>query len=160
MCNTCDELICDRCSREGPHNTSYHVLQTIEVAYKYRKKIIDQNFSKCLDIKKEVLERKMNNLQLVVDKLKEAGSFIAKDTKVYFERLANNLKNSFNTDVSEYIARVEYYEGEVRDINGMINYFNKYMDNSRHFEFLVIYSRIFSKMKELEDRKHGSLEIM
>jgi hypothetical protein len=157
MCVTCDELVCQACAQEGPHNTAYHLLMTLEVAGKLRQGVITTNFEGPLTRKSDVLSKKMNNLIVQIDKLREGGQFIQKDTKIYFENLIDGLKNSFKNETADFVGRIEYYEQEVREINGLISYFNLYLNPATYFDFLVVYPKLKERMEELEDRQHGKV---
>jgi hypothetical protein len=156
MCNTCDELICQACAKEGPHNTAFHLLMTLDTAGKVRQGVLNTNLDGPVAKKSEVLGRKMNNLIVQIDKLREGSQFIQKDTKVYFENMIGSLKSTFQHETADFVGRIEYYEQEVREINGLISYFNVYLDPRRYFEFLVVYPRLKEKLEELEDRQHGN----
>ena len=155
LCITCDELICEKCSVEGPHNTSGHVLQRLDYAYRSRKQTLQRNLEVALESKSAVLSQKMKNLNFQVEKLRESCQFILKDTKIYFERMADGLKNTFKTDISEFVSRMDYYEAEVREINGLINYFNSFLSPEKGFTFLTVYPTLLTKFGELEDKMHG-----
>lgn len=60
---------------------------------------------------------------------------------------------------SDLISRVDYYEGEVREINGIIHFFNKYLNRDKYFDMLVIYPMLRDKFRDLEERKHGSVTV-
>mgnify|MGYP003326381882 CR=1 FL=1 len=36
FCDNCEELICYRCTVEGPHNTQLHRISSINDSFKYR----------------------------------------------------------------------------------------------------------------------------
>jgi hypothetical protein len=158
LCNTCDELACQKCIQEGPHNTSGHVLMKIDTAYKIRKGIIENNMNGPMAKKSSVLEHKMSILNFQIEKVRSSTSFILRDTKVYFEKMIDTLKYTFKTEISDYVGRIEYYESEVREINGLINYFNLYLNPDTHFDFLVVYPKLKSRFDDLEERKHGRFE--
>ena len=46
FCDRCNELICDRCSIIGPHNTAIHSLSQIGQAYERRVKEIKERLNK------------------------------------------------------------------------------------------------------------------
>jgi len=155
LCITCDELICEKCSVEGPHNTSGHVIQRLDYAYTSRKLTLQRNIEVALQSKSAVLGQKMKNLNFQVEKLRESCQFITKDTKIYFERMVDGLKNTFKTDIAEFVSRMDYYESEVREINGLINYFNTFLAPEKGFSFLTVYPTLLNKFGDLEDRMHG-----
>lgn len=159
MCNTCDELICEKCAKEGPHNTAYHLLMTLDVAGRVRQGVIAANLNGPVARKSEILNKKMNNLLVQIEKLREASHFIQKDTKIFFENMIGDLKSSFKNQTADFVGRIEYYEQEIREINGLISYFNLYLDPSTYFDFLIVYPKLRERLEELEVRQHGSREI-
>lgn len=96
----------------------------------------------------------MHNLTFQAEKLRESSGFIHRDTKVYFENMVADLKDTFKTETAELAARIEYYEQEVREINGLIGYFNNFLSPEAFFEFLVIYPRLWARFRDLEERQH------
>lgn len=82
---------------------------------------------------------------------------MTRDSKQYFEAEIDHLNFQVKKESSELIARVEYYESEIREINGMINFFNQYLSTqeSKKFELLVIYKRLYARMMDLEQRRQG-----
>lgn len=154
FCNTCDEIVCEGCVQQGPHNTAGHVLQRIEHAHAHRKAVIAANLSGPVNARRQRLEAKMSNLTFQVEKLRESSSFIHRDTKVYFENMVDSLKDTFKAETAELAARIDYYEQEVREMNGLISYFNNFLSPEAFFEFLVIYPRLWAKFQDMEERQH------
>lgn len=88
--------------------------------------------------------------------IRENSEFIFRDTKIYFEKMLENLKKTFKVETSEYVSRIDYYEHEIREINHLITYFNQYLHPSKGFEFLVVYPKLKERFDDLDERKHGT----
>lgn len=129
---------------------------TVDVAKRVRQNVLKNNLEGPVADKSVVLNQKLSSLLLRIEKLKECAAFVQKDTRIYFENTIDRLKNTFKHETADYVSRIEYYEQEVREINGLISYFNTFLDSSIHFELLVIYPKMSAKFDELDDRQHGS----
>lgn len=64
---------------------------------------------------------------------------IEKDTLQHFDAQLNMLSWECSDLTAEFTARMDYFEKEVRQINQLINFFNKYLDPSKYFEFLLVH---------------------
>lgn len=127
----------------------------LPAANRLRQRVLTDNLEGPVKKKTTVLNQKLSSLLLKMEKLKECADFVQKDTRIYFENTIDRLKNTFKHETADYVGRIEYYEQEVREINGLISYFNTYLDSSRHFEFLVVYPKLSGRFDELDDRQHG-----
>lgn len=68
--------------------------------------------------------------------------------------MIDELKDTFKHETSDYVGRIEYYEGEVREINSLINYFNIYIDPITFFDFLIVYPKLKSRLEDVRERQH------
>ncbi|EGR27031.1 hypothetical protein IMG5_202690 [Ichthyophthirius multifiliis] len=130
-CETYEELICDQCTIQGPHNTQVikqkinnkiyiqqlHRISTLQDAFNRRASKISYAIENNLVEKSKLLKAQLHRVEYRMEEIQYITSIIERDSRVEFGGILERLNNAEGTKLSLLLYDIEQLQRFLNKIN-------------------------------------------
>ncbi|KRX07352.1 hypothetical protein PPERSA_06967 [Pseudocohnilembus persalinus] len=146
----CEELCCEFCLSQGPHNNRLHRIENLGVFQKQQTENLQKLITEKLGSKREKLYNQVEKMQEILGQIEKESSVIQKDADLQFDGIISRLQISGGNKLSVLQNDISQLQRQINDIEDITTVFDRLIVSNDQINFLFFFKKINKEVERLQ----------